>query len=165
MLCLRYLACLLSLALLSLQNRVENLLHAVNFFQHLFQSAPSLLKYAPHTTRNKQQINQHSSPASMSSLGVSSGDGFFPGHPHLPIRFWDMQGKNILSVDTSLSRLSSPRLFGWGPGQTRFIMSSAREWRGWATWSSGFISFDILTVNVLLLASPDITQFRMRGSL
>ena len=34
-----------------------------------------------------------------------------------------------------------------------------------ATWSSGFISFDILTVNVLLLASPDITQFRMRGSL
>lgn len=135
----------LALALLNLQNRVESLLHAVSFFG--ISSSPLCpCKICP-SHHVKQTVNKQTQFSSLpwTRWGCLVAMGSFLAIA-LNIRFWAVQGENFLSVGTSLSRWSSPRLFGWGPGQTHFIMSSAGEWRGLPAWSSGFIFFDILTV-------------------
>lgn len=101
----------------------------------------------PHKTNSKQ-----TNTTLRASLGLTGG--VLPAHVVVgssrdvpfTVRFWTERGEHILWMGTSLSRLTSPSLFGQGPGQTCFIMSSAGEWGGLETWSSGFMFFDILTV-------------------
>lgn len=104
---------LLALALLTLQNRIENLLHAVSFFS-ISSSLLCPCKICP-SHHVKQTINK---PTHLSSLpwtpwGCLVAMGSFLAVA-LSIRFWAVQGENFLSVGTSFSRWSSPRLFWMG---------------------------------------------------